>query len=205
MWGIRLQGIIQEVIFRDVVLENSKTGEKVSFGDYHLKRRRRLSGLQIQNGRTIPSAAGQKNWMAFRAFRFFLDGRMKIIITAGRWEAGRIMIFAQQKDKRALFRFDPEPYPGQQRTGIFTETAGVRTYGAHWVDGRLCAETEDKPVVTEPLYYGASRDEADQTVILKGGKSAGARCKRTYYHEGYVQQQASGNRLYHACGFGGGK
>ena len=36
-----------------------------------------------------------------------------------------------------------------------------------WVDGRLCAGTEDKPVMTEPLYYGASRDEADQTVILK--------------------------------------
>ena len=31
--GIRLQGYHSEVIFRDVVLENSKTGEKVSFGD----------------------------------------------------------------------------------------------------------------------------------------------------------------------------
>ena len=35
------------------------------------------------------------------------------------------------------------------------------------MDGSLYARIEDRPVVTEPLYYRASRDEADQAVILK--------------------------------------
>lgn len=91
--GIRLQGYHSEVIFRDVVLENSKTGEKVSFGDYHLKKEEASVWLADTEWKDYTISCRAEELDGFQGFQIFLDGRMKIIITAGRWEAGRIMIF----------------------------------------------------------------------------------------------------------------
>ena len=166
--GIRLQGYHSEVIFRDVVLENSKTGEKVSFGDYHLKKEEASVWLADTEWKDYTISCRAEELDGFQGFQIFFgwqDEDNNYSWTVGGWQNYDLLLSRRIRGlcsdlTQSLIRVSK----GQEYS-LKLQVSGRMVRA--WVDGRLCAETEDKPVVTEPLYYGASRDEADQTVILK--------------------------------------
>ena len=163
--GIRLQGYHSEVIFRDVVLENSKTGEKVSFGDYHLKKEEASVWLADTEWKDYIISCRAEELDGFQIFFGWQDEDNNNSWTVGGWQNYDLLLSRRIRGccsdlTQSLIRVSK----GQEYL-LKLQVSG-RTVRV-WVDGRLCAGTEDKPVVTEPLYYGASRDEADQTVILK--------------------------------------
>lgn len=166
--GIRLQGYHSEVIYRDVVLENSRTGEKVSFGDYHLKKGEAPVWLADTEWKDYIISCRAEERDGFQGFQIFFgwqDEDNNYSWTVGGWQNYDLLLSRRIRGRCSDLTQSLIRVSKGQEYSLKLQVSG-RTVRA-WVDGRLCAETEDKPVVTEPLYYGGSRDEADQTVILK--------------------------------------
>ena len=166
--SIRLQGYNAEVLYRSVTLENNRTGERKDFGDYHLKKGE-VSVLPAETeweDYTISCRAVELDgFQGFQIFFGWQDEENHYCWTVGGWQNYDLLLSKRVHGcvsdlTQSLIRVS-----GGQEYELKLQVSGHRLCA--WVDGRLCAKTEDRPVVIEPLYYGASRDEADQALILK--------------------------------------
>lgn len=165
---IRLQGYDAEVIYRNVTLENNRTGEKKELGDYHLKKGEasiRVADTQWEDYTISCTAVELDGFQGFQIFFGWQDEENHYTWTVGGWQNYDLLLSRKIHGRcsdltQSLIRVDR----GREYALKLQVSGNVLQA---WVDGSLCARIEDRPVVVEPLYYGASRDTADRAVILK--------------------------------------
>ncbi|HWT76703.1 MAG TPA: alpha-L-arabinofuranosidase C-terminal domain-containing protein [Mobilitalea sp.] len=156
------------VNFTDLVFINEDTGENLKFADFMLHRVNKEAELYKVDCNNYTLRLKARKTEGFKGFTIQFgkkDHQNKLIWEIGGWQNQDCIIGEDINGRNTVlsqYRFSCEKNVEYQLE-LKVNNRGIQTF----INGEAYNKTESKPVLVEPLYYCASREEATGDVIIK--------------------------------------
>lgn len=156
------------VAFSEIILTDEDTGEEIRYADREAKADKLPVLLAESAPRNFTLKFHAKELEGFKGFRVYFawkDERNRMGWVLGGWENQDAALIEEVDGKSSfLTQSQFEVVPGHEYE-LELRVHGDRIEG--WIDGELYQWTQLKPLVVEPLYLTASRDNGTGEIILK--------------------------------------